>query len=81
MIKRTAPIAIAIIIVSSSSLVIALPLFLDRKDEIARYERVSGCRRVRCGLPKAGGRRRAFSLSFAHAGTQIFTDLIEETSR
>jgi hypothetical protein len=41
-IKRTAPIAIAIFIVSSSLLVIALPLLLGPKDEIARYERILG---------------------------------------
>jgi hypothetical protein len=44
-IKRTAPIAIAIFIVSSSSLGIALPLLLGPMDEIARYERIFGYRR------------------------------------
>jgi hypothetical protein len=44
-IKRTAPIAIAIFIVSSSSLGIGLPLLLGPKDEIARYERIFGYRR------------------------------------
>jgi hypothetical protein len=44
-IKRTAPIANAIFIVSSSSLVIALPLFLDAKDEIAPDQRIFGYRR------------------------------------
>src|SRR3984893_18788304 len=78
-INRTAPIAIAIFIVSSSWLVIALPLFLDLNDEIARYERVFGYRRGVACLPKAAPRRRAFSLSFAHAGAQIFADLVEET--
>ncbi|HEY8650300.1 MAG TPA: hypothetical protein VIL70_05240, partial [Chthoniobacterales bacterium] len=43
--NRIAPIAIAIFIVSSSWLVIALPLFLDLNDEIARYERIFGYRR------------------------------------
>jgi hypothetical protein len=41
-INRIAPIAIAIFIVSSSSLVIALPLFLGPKDAIARDERILG---------------------------------------
>jgi hypothetical protein len=44
-IKRTDPIANAIFIVSSSSLVIALPLFLDAKDEIARDQRIFDYRR------------------------------------
>ena len=44
-IKRTAPIAIAVFIVSSSSLGIALPLLLGPMDEIARYERIFGYRR------------------------------------
>ena len=43
--KMIAPIAIAIFIVSSSSLVIALPLFLDAKDEIARDQRIFDYRR------------------------------------
>ena len=38
-INRTAPIAIAIFIVSSSSLVIAVLLFFGPKNEIARSER------------------------------------------
>ncbi len=80
-INRTAPIAIAIFIVSSSSLVIALPLFLGPTDEIVRDERVSDIAGVWRGQPKAGARRCTFSLSFAHAGTQIFTDLVEETRR
>lgn len=44
-INRTAPIANAIFIVSSLSLVITLPLFLDPKDEIARDQRILGFRR------------------------------------
>jgi hypothetical protein len=44
-INMTAPIAIAIFIVSSSLLGIAPPLFLDPKDEIARDERIFGYRR------------------------------------
>ncbi|HXN88389.1 MAG TPA: hypothetical protein VN890_03375 [Methylocella sp.] len=44
-INRTAPIAIAIFIVSSSLLVIAFPLFLSPKDEIARDQRIFGYRR------------------------------------
>src|SRR5437660_12826108 len=43
--KMIAPIAIAIFIVSSSSLVIALPLCLGPKDEIARDQRIFGYRR------------------------------------
>ena len=42
---RTDPIANAIFIVSSSSLVIALPLFLDAKDEIAPDQRIFGYQR------------------------------------
>jgi len=41
-IKRIAPIAIAIFIVSSSLLVIAFPYSLRPKDEIARDERIFG---------------------------------------
>jgi hypothetical protein len=44
-IKMIAPIATAIFIVSSSLLVIALPLLLGPKYEIARYERIFGYRR------------------------------------
>jgi hypothetical protein len=44
-INRIPPIAIAIFIVSSSSLVIALPLLLGPKDEIACDLRIFGYRR------------------------------------
>src|SRR6202047_810636 len=54
-INRTAPIAIAIFIVSSSLLVIAFPLFLSPKDEIARDQRIFGYRR---NLARPAYRRR-----------------------
>jgi hypothetical protein len=44
-INRIPPIAIAIFIVSSSSLVIVLPLFLDLNDRISLDARVFGYRR------------------------------------
>jgi hypothetical protein len=60
--------AIAIFIVSSSSLVICVGL----KDEIAPEEQIFGYRRSLARPPKAGARAARFFLSFAHAGAQIF---------